>query len=50
MSRRAFYLAPWRVDLEIRDGTAVPIPVARLARAVASALDAAGGGGSGPAS
>ena len=44
MSRRALYLAPWRVDLEIRDGTAVPIPMARLARAVASALDATGAG------
>ena len=45
MSRRALYLAPWRVDLEIRDGVAVPVPAARLARAVASALDAAGAPG-----
>jgi probable rRNA maturation factor len=45
VSRRALYLAPWRVDLEVRDGVAVPGPATRLARAVASALDAAGAPG-----
>ena len=45
MSRQALYLAPWRVDLEIRDGVAVPLPATRLARAVASALDTAGAPG-----
>ena len=45
MSRRAIYLAPWRVDLETRDGVAVPVAEARLARAVAAALDAAGAPG-----
>lgn len=45
MSRRALYLAPWRVDLEIRDGVALPLSAARLARAVASALGAAGAPG-----
>ncbi len=48
MSRRALYLAPWRLDLEIRDGVAVPIASVRLARAVAAAL--AAGGAPGPAS
>jgi len=45
VSRRALYLAPWRVDLEIRDGVAVPVSAARLARAIGSALDAAGAPG-----
>jgi probable rRNA maturation factor len=39
---RAIYLGPWRVDVTIRDGVTVPIPVVVLARAIASALDAAG--------
>ena len=48
MSRRALYLAPWRVDLDDpRRDVAVPIPMARLARAVAAALDAAGAPGAG---
>jgi probable rRNA maturation factor len=38
------YLAPWRVDLDIRPSVARPLPIriARLVRAVAVALDAAG--------
>jgi probable rRNA maturation factor len=39
---RAIYLGPWRVDVTIRDGVTVPIPVVRLARAIAAALDDAG--------
>ena len=44
----AVYLAPWRIDVTVRDsvvdanGGRRPIAVAPLARAVASALDAAG--------
>jgi probable rRNA maturation factor len=45
VSRRALYLAPWRVDLEIRDWVVVPLSATRLARTVASALDAAGAPG-----
>ena len=36
------YLGPWRVDIEWRDGVERILPAAALARAVASALDAAG--------
>jgi probable rRNA maturation factor len=42
------YLAPWRIDAEIRDpvidahGGRRPVAVARLARVIAAALDAAG--------
>ena len=44
MRQRAIYVGPWRVDLAVRDSVRVPLPVpaSRLARAVASALDAAG--------
>ena len=44
----AVYLAPWRIDVTIRDsvidahGGRRPTPTARLARAIAAALDAAG--------
>jgi probable rRNA maturation factor len=38
---RAYYLGPWRVDLTVRDGVAVPVRGRRLARAVVAALDAA---------
>jgi probable rRNA maturation factor len=37
---RAAYRGPWRVDLTVRDGVAVPIAGNALARAVADALDA----------
>jgi probable rRNA maturation factor len=39
---RAIYLGPWRVDLTIRPGVAAPVTGAGLARAVATALSAAG--------
>ena len=39
---RAIYLGPWRVDLTVRDGVAVPVPGVALARVVTVALDAAG--------
>jgi len=37
---RAIYRRPWRIDLDVRDGVRSPAPIARLAAAVASALDA----------
>ncbi|MEX2184380.1 MAG: rRNA maturation RNase YbeY [Chloroflexota bacterium] len=37
---RSIYLAPWRIDIDIRDGVQVPVSSAALARAVAAALDA----------
>ena len=42
MTERAIYLSPWRIDVTIRDGVDPIIRVSRLARAMASALDAAG--------
>jgi probable rRNA maturation factor len=36
------YLPPWRIDVVIRDGVKSPVSAAALARAVASALEAAG--------
>jgi len=39
---RAVYLGPWRIDVTVRDGVRVPIPVVRLARTVRAALEAAG--------
>ena len=42
MTERAIYLSPWRIDITIRDGVDPIIRVSRLARAMASALDAAG--------
>ena len=38
---RSIYLAPWRIDIELRDGVQVQAPLssAALARAVAAALD-----------
>jgi probable rRNA maturation factor len=38
---RAIYRKPWRIDVDVRDGIVVPAPVAVLAGAIASALDAA---------
>ncbi|MGK2850108.1 MAG: rRNA maturation RNase YbeY [Candidatus Limnocylindrales bacterium] len=37
---RSIYLAPWRIDVDIRDGVRAPLSSAALARAVAAALDA----------
>jgi len=37
---RSIYLAPWRIDLELRDGVRAPVSSAALARAVAATLDA----------
>ena len=42
---RALYLGPWRIDLTLRDGIETPVSGAGLARAVASALTAAGAPG-----
>jgi len=39
---RALYLGPWRVDVTVRDGVRPPVARARLARAVAAAVEAAG--------
>lgn len=39
---RSRYLGPWRVDLTIRDGVVGPVSGAALARAIATAADAAG--------
>ena len=42
MTERTHYLSPWRIDITIRDGIDPIVRVSRLARAMASALDAAG--------
>jgi probable rRNA maturation factor len=39
---RAVYLGPWRIDVTVRDGVRLPIPIVQLGRAVGAALDAAG--------
>ena len=39
---RAIYLAPWRIDLDVRAGISPPIAGAALARAIGEALTAAG--------
>jgi probable rRNA maturation factor len=39
---RSIYRPPWRIDVKARAGTTIPIAVAALGRAVASALDVAG--------
>ena len=39
---RSVYLRPWRIDVTVRDGVSSPVAIARLARAIAAALDAAG--------
>jgi probable rRNA maturation factor len=39
---RRIYAPPWRVDVDVRDAVRLPTSVARLARTVADALDAAG--------
>jgi probable rRNA maturation factor len=42
VSQRSLYLPPWRVDVTVRDGISPAAPIARLARAIARALSAAG--------
>jgi probable rRNA maturation factor len=44
VTQRAIYVGRWRVDVTVRDGVdpAVPVPLSRLARGCAAALDAAG--------
>jgi probable rRNA maturation factor len=39
---RSLYLPPWRIDIDRRQGVPGVVPDARLARAIAGALDAAG--------
>jgi probable rRNA maturation factor len=39
---RPTYLGPWRIDVTVREGVRVPLPIVRLARAIRAALDAAG--------
>jgi probable rRNA maturation factor len=36
---RSIYRPPWRIDLDVREGVHVPVAGARLARAIAAALD-----------
>jgi probable rRNA maturation factor len=40
--RQTIYARPWRFDIVTRAGVRSPIPAARIARAIASALEAAG--------
>jgi probable rRNA maturation factor len=42
VTERAIYLAPWRIDVTIREGVEPVVRLARLARAIAVALDAVG--------
>jgi probable rRNA maturation factor len=42
VTERAIYLTPWRIDVTIREGIDPQVRVARLARAIAAALDAVG--------
>lgn len=37
---RSLYLAPWRIDVDVREGVRSPVSVAALARAAAATLDA----------
>ena len=41
MSQRSVYVAPWRIDVTIRDGVVPPAPVAGITKAIAAALNAA---------
>lgn len=38
---RRIYLPPWRVDVDVREAVSPPISIAKLARTVTAALDAA---------
>jgi probable rRNA maturation factor len=40
--QQTVYVSPWRIDVTVRDGVALVAPIARLGRAIAVALDAAG--------
>jgi len=40
--QRSIYVSPWRIDLLVRDGVDPLVPLSRLARTAAVALDAAG--------
>jgi probable rRNA maturation factor len=40
--QRSIYLAPWRVDVTVRDGVDPMIPLTSLGRTAAAALDATG--------
>jgi probable rRNA maturation factor len=42
VTERSIYLAPWRIDVTIREGVEPVVRLARLARAIAVALDAVG--------
>jgi probable rRNA maturation factor len=39
---RPIYRPPWRIDVTVRDGVALPVPAGTLARVAADALTAAG--------
>lgn len=38
---RSIYRRPWRIDLDVRDGVAVPIPLAAIVRVAVASLEAA---------
>jgi probable rRNA maturation factor len=40
--QRTVYVSPWRIDVTVRDGVEPAASIARLSRAIAVALDAAG--------
>jgi probable rRNA maturation factor len=40
--QRTVYVSPWRIDVTVRDGVVPTASIARLSRAIAVALDAAG--------
>ena len=42
MRQRTVYVSPWRIDVTVRDGVVPAGSIARLSRAIAVALDAAG--------
>ena len=42
MRDRSVYIAPWRIDVTVRDGVSSLVPLVVLCRAMARALDAAG--------
>ncbi|MCU0484338.1 MAG: rRNA maturation RNase YbeY [Chloroflexi bacterium] len=42
MTARSVYLAPWRIDVEVRPGTPRIVPVSALARCLAGAVAAGG--------
>ncbi|HET9346352.1 MAG TPA: rRNA maturation RNase YbeY [Candidatus Limnocylindrales bacterium] len=42
MRQSTVYVSPWRIDVTVRDGVTTVVSIARLARAIARGLDAAG--------